>query len=120
MQLVPAQYVKQEVCADAVRDEPFSLQYVPDWFLTQQQIKIWHDDDYYCNYDKFIQWYNGCKKRKPQKAKIKYKLVLLLGIHHDGGIGVPLTIKKKRQKNCGDKHGPFFVSCDQIQKFCDP
>ena len=23
---------------------PFSLACVPDWFLSQQQIKIWHDD----------------------------------------------------------------------------
>ena len=101
LQLVPDQYVKQEVCADAVRDEPFSLQYVPDWFLTQQQIKIWHDDDYYCNYDKFIRWYNGCKKRKPQKAKIKDELCLLPGIYQGGEIFVFLRMRKKKQKHRG-------------------
>ena len=101
MQLVPDQYVKQEVSADAVRDEPFSLQYVPDWFLTQQQIKIWHDDDYYCNYDKLIQWYDSCKKRKPQKAEIKDELCLLPGIYQGGGIFVFLRMRKKKQKHSG-------------------
>ena len=30
------------------------LKYVPDWFVTDQQIKIWHDNDSYCNNDKRI------------------------------------------------------------------
>ena len=41
------------------------LKYVPDWFVTQQQIKIWRDDD------ELIQGYKGYQKRKAQKAKIK-------------------------------------------------
>ena len=43
----------------------------------------------------------------------------MLGIHQDIGIGVCQKMKKKRQKNCGHKHGHFFVSDDRIQKFFD-
>ena len=34
LQLVPDHFKTQEICDDAVRDESFSLQYVPDWFVT--------------------------------------------------------------------------------------
>ena len=50
------------MCDKAVRDDPSSLQYIPDWFVTQQQLKLWHDDYDYCNDDKLIEWYNGYKK----------------------------------------------------------
>ena len=51
------------------------MQYVPDWFVTQQQLKIWYNDTYYCNEDKLIEWYEGYKKRKAQKASIKEELL---------------------------------------------
>ena len=51
------------------------MQYVPDWFETQQQLKIWYNDAYYCNEDKLIEWYEGYKKRKAQKASIKEELL---------------------------------------------
>ena len=47
------------------------MQCVPDWFVTQQQLKIWHDDDE----DNFFEWYDGYQKRKAQKAQIKKQLV---------------------------------------------
>ena len=53
------------------------------------------DDD-----DKLIRWYEGYQKRKAQKAKIKDELMPISCIHQDGGIGVFLRMKKKRQKNC--------------------
>ena len=59
----------------AVEEEPGLLQYVPDWFLSQQQIKLWHDDDYWCDDDKLIEWYEGYQKRKVQKAKVKEELL---------------------------------------------
>ena len=34
-------------------------------------IYLWDDDDYYYDDDKLIKWYEGYKKRKSQKAKIK-------------------------------------------------
>ena len=44
--------------------------------MTQQQLKIWHDDDncYYGN-DKLNKWYDGFQKRKAQKAKITEELL---------------------------------------------
>ena len=55
-----------------MKKSPSSLQFVPDWFVTQGQVKIWHDDgDYWDDgKDKFFEWYNGYKKWKAQKAKI--------------------------------------------------
>ena len=54
-------------------DESFSLEYVSDWFVTQQQVKIWHDDDEYHDDkdddgDRLIKWYDGHQKRKAQKT----------------------------------------------------
>ena len=40
------------MCEKVVKDDP-SLQYVPDWFVTQQQIDTWYDDDV-----ELIEWYN--------------------------------------------------------------
>ena len=45
------------------------LECVPDRFVTQQQTKIWCDDD------DLIKWHNGYEKRKAQKAKIKEELM---------------------------------------------
>ena len=55
----------------------YSLQFVPGWFVTQQQLKIWHDDDDYCNelIDELIEWYEGHKGRKAQKSRIKKELM---------------------------------------------
>ena len=67
-----ADYLKmQKMCDDVVRRDPYSLQFVPDWFATEEQIDVWYYDDEYCNDDEFIEWYKGYKKRKAQKAKIK-------------------------------------------------
>ena len=65
----------QEMCKEAVQKRLCLLEYIPDWFVTQQQIKIWHDDAYYCNDDKLIEWYERYQKRKVQKAKIKKELM---------------------------------------------
>ena len=43
------------------------LEFVPDWFVTHQQVKICHDDDDYDD-DRY-------QKRKSQKAKIKEELM---------------------------------------------
>ena len=52
------------MCDKTVKDDCYSLQFVPDWFVTQQQLKIWHHDDDYCNYDERVEWHNGYQKRK--------------------------------------------------------
>ena len=54
LRYVPDQYKTQEMCIKAVRQKPLSLQYVPDWSVTQKQVKIWRDDDDYCNNDELI------------------------------------------------------------------
>ena len=49
---------------------------IPDWFVAEEQIDHWDDDDYYCNNNyELIEWYNGYKKRKDQKASIKEELM---------------------------------------------
>ena len=63
------------MCDKAVRDYPFSLRFVSDWFVTQQQIDVWYDDDYVYNDNEMINWYDGYKRRKVQKAKIKEELI---------------------------------------------
>ena len=41
--------------------------HVPGWFVMQELIKIWHDGE-------TVEWYEGYKKLKAQKAKIKEEL----------------------------------------------
>lgn len=71
---VPDQYKTEEMCDKTVRDDPSSLEYVPDWLVTQREVKIWHDDDYYCDDDRLVEWYEGYQKRKAKKAQIKQEL----------------------------------------------
>ena len=63
------------MCDDVVRMDSYSLLFVPDWFVTQEQLGIWYDDDEYCNDDENIGWYKGYQKRKAQKVKIKEELL---------------------------------------------
>ena len=63
------------MCEKAVKKYLWLLKNVPDWFVTHQQIKIWHGDDGYCNDDDIIEWYEGYQKRKAQKAKINEELL---------------------------------------------
>ena len=55
-----------------MRGNLYSLQFVPDWLNTKEQLKIMGGD---CNNIWFIKWYEGYKKRKTQKAKIKEELM---------------------------------------------
>ena len=67
------------MCDEAVRDHSFSLQYVPNWFVTQQQVKIWHDDsEYYYDDnddddddDRFTKCMMVIKNVRPRKHKLK-------------------------------------------------
>ena len=72
---VPDHFKALEICDEALREDPFFLWCVPDWFLTQEQVKIWHDNDDYCNDDELIERYDAYKKRKAQKTKIKRELI---------------------------------------------
>ena len=63
------------MCNKAVKDDPSSLQFFPDWFVTQQQIDVWHDNAYWHDDDEAIEWYNGYQRRKAQKATKKEELM---------------------------------------------
>ena len=66
----------QEMCHDAFVEDTSSLQYFPDWFVTQQEVKSWHDYYDYCDdNDELVEWYEGYKRRKVQKAQIKKELM---------------------------------------------
>ena len=70
---VPDNLKKQEICDKAVRGDPSSLQFITDWFVTKEDIDLWHDYVY-------SDWgvsklYDGYQKRKAQKASIKEELV---------------------------------------------
>ena len=67
--------VKQKMCDKAVKNDPSSLRFVPDWFVTQQKVDVWCRDDYWYHDDEMIEWYEGYKKRKTQKVKIKEELL---------------------------------------------
>ena len=72
---IPDRFKTQEMRNKAVQKRLCLLKYIPDLFVTQRQIKIWHDDAYYCNDDKLIESYEGHQKRKAQKSQIKKELI---------------------------------------------
>ena len=72
---VPDHFKTREMCNEAVGWRVCRVMYVSDWFITQQQIDLWHDDDYWCDDDDIIKWYDGYKKRKDQKVSIKEELM---------------------------------------------
>ena len=43
------------MCDKAVGSDSYSLQFVPDWFVIEQQIKIWHDSDDWHDDDELIE-----------------------------------------------------------------
>ena len=57
------------MCIKAVEKYLWLLKYVPDYFVTHEQIKIWHDNDDYCNDDELIEWYKGYQKHRLIKHK---------------------------------------------------
>ena len=58
----------------AVEEDPGLLEYVPDRFVTEQQIGAWGDDDDYYDDHKLIEWHGDYLKRKAQKAQIKKRV----------------------------------------------
>ena len=60
------------MCNEVVRRRPWLF---TDWFVTQDQLKLWHDDDDDCDDDELIERYEGYQKRKAQKAQIKEELM---------------------------------------------
>ena len=84
-----------------MRDHFFSLQYVPDWFVTQQQLKIWHDVSEYDHDDEIIKWYDGYKNCRALKIKAENELMLTACHPLKWWDWCMSENKKNRQKNCG-------------------
>ena len=66
---VPDPFKAQGICDKAVKKCPFHWEYVSDLFVTQQQVKIWHDDSEYHDKDRLIEWYDDCKKSRALKMQ---------------------------------------------------
>ena len=54
---IPDHFKTQEMRDDAVRRRSWLLKHVPDWFVKEQHIGSWDDDE-------LIKWYDDYKKRK--------------------------------------------------------
>ena len=55
LQVVPDCLKTREMGEKADKKYLWLLKYVPDWFVTNQQLKIWHDNNKSCNDDKLIE-----------------------------------------------------------------
>ena len=68
--------------------------------MTQELIKIYHDDDDYCiDDDELFKWYDGYEKCKAQKAQIEKEL-MPIAWHPSRWLdwSVPEDEKKKTEK----------------------
>ena len=83
------------MCDKVVRNYLFSLKFVPDYFVTQQQIDEWYNDDYVYNDNEMSEWYEDYKKRKAQKAEIKEWLISFAW--HLYGVMACMSEDKKRR-----------------------
>ena len=83
------------MCDKAVTDH-FFLQNVTDWFVTQQQIKLWYEgSEYHDDDNEIIEWYEGHQKRKARKAKIKEEL-MPVAWHPDRAVDWCMSEDEKR------------------------
>ena len=98
-----------------MRKGHFPLQYIPDWFVTQQQVKIWHDDSDYHDKDRLVEWYDGYKKRRALKMQVEKELMPIAWHTSRWQVGAFEKTRKKRQKNYGHEYR-ILVSGDRIQK----
>ena len=108
-EFVPDHLNTQKMSKEAVEKYLYNLIFVSDRFVTQEQVKLWHDDASYCNNDKPIGWYDGHQKRKAEKAKIKEELMPITWHPSRWWVWCVPEDEKKRQKNCGHKHKPFCI-----------
>ena len=73
----------------------YSVQFVPDWFVTQQRRKYLRDNNDEWYHNKISEWYDDYRARKAQKVQIKKEFPPLVSIHQGTGIGVCQKTKKK-------------------------
>ena len=72
---VPDRFKTRDMRKKAVEKDPRMLKYIPYWFVIRELVTMWHDYDDHCNDDKFIEWYEGYKKRRAQRVKIEKELI---------------------------------------------
>ena len=96
MKYVPNYFKTREMCNAVGMEDPLLLKYVPDWFVTQQQVKLLDD--------RLIKWYQGYQKRKAQKAKIKEELLPTACNPSRWWNWCTSKDEKKGQKSCGHRH----------------
>ena len=73
----------KKMCDQAVKEDSYSLQFVPDWFLTRECMWMWYDDHYDDgghwdddnDEDNFFDWCKGHQKWNTRKASIKEQLL---------------------------------------------
>ena len=90
---------------------PYTLRFVRDLSVTQQQVKIWHDDSYYCDDDKLIKWYEILEKTQVSKSTNQRRTSAhcLKFLSCDALVHARRRKKKNRQKNCGHKYRIFLL-----------
>ena len=83
LKFVPDHLKTKKMCERAVKKDPYNLKFVPDHIKTQEMCeRVVEDDpdtqelvpDWFVN-NKIVEWYEGYKKHKAQKAKIKEELL---------------------------------------------
>ena len=65
----------QKMCDAAVCKKLGMMLFVPDWFVTQQQIDVWYDYYFLYNDNEMIKWCDVYKVRNAKKANIKEELL---------------------------------------------
>ena len=81
LEYVPDHLKTDKMCEKAVENDPWSLKYVPDWFVTHQKIfrvmklTIGRRCMFPHNHNVIIKQYEGYKNQKTQKASIKEELM---------------------------------------------
>ena len=109
LKYVPDPFKIQEKCDTAMRMDPWLLNYAPGWFVTQQQVKIWHNDDYYHDDDELVEWYESYKRGKIYKAKIIEELMLMpIAWHPSCWWEWCVPEKEKKERNIVEVTGSCF------------
>ena len=62
-------FKNREMCEKAFKKYLWLLKYVPDWFVTHQQLKTWHDNNDYCNDDDMMSLSSGMMVIKSERLK---------------------------------------------------
>ena len=63
LQYVPDPLKIQEICIIAAAKDPGDLVDIPDWFVRLELVEMWVDDKN-CDDNELAEWYSGYKKRK--------------------------------------------------------